>query len=99
MRTPKIHRYKENHILTDLTPKKAAVYGQCIVADYNAVHKDKCAAEFARLKDCYLVGLPIFFPICHLPSSTSRMCVCVWPLLTHPALRKTESLQEDPVMA
>ena len=52
------------------------MYGQCIVADYNAVHKDKCAAEFARLKDCYLVGLPIF-PICHLPSSTSRMCVCL----------------------
>lgn len=27
----------------------------CVVADYNAVHKDKCAAEFMKLKDCYLV--------------------------------------------
>ncbi|KIH91455.1 hypothetical protein SPBR_02086 [Sporothrix brasiliensis 5110] len=33
---------------------EAAVYGKCIVADYNAVHKDKCAAEFMKLKDCYL---------------------------------------------
>lgn len=31
------------------------VYGRCIVADYNSVHKDKCAAEFMKLKDCYLV--------------------------------------------
>lgn len=35
--------------------RQAAVYGKCIVADYNAVHKDKCAAEFMKLKDCYLV--------------------------------------------
>lgn len=34
---------------------QASVYGKCIVADYNAVHKDKCAAEFMKLKDCYLV--------------------------------------------
>lgn len=33
---------------------EAAVYGQCIVADYNSVHKDKCKNEFMRLKDCYL---------------------------------------------
>ncbi|ROV95091.1 hypothetical protein VSDG_05839 [Cytospora chrysosperma] len=33
---------------------EAAVYGKCIVADYNSVHKDKCAAEFIKLKDCYL---------------------------------------------
>ncbi|KAI0403028.1 hypothetical protein F4802DRAFT_599539 [Xylaria palmicola] len=33
---------------------EAAVYGKCIVADYNSVHKDKCAQEFMRLKDCYL---------------------------------------------
>ncbi|KAI1256707.1 hypothetical protein MGN70_001832 [Eutypa lata] len=33
---------------------EAAVYGKCIVADYNSVHKDKCAAEFMKLKDCYL---------------------------------------------
>ncbi|KAH7146566.1 hypothetical protein EDB81DRAFT_497346 [Dactylonectria macrodidyma] len=32
----------------------AAVYGKCIVADYNAVHKDKCVNEFMKLKDCYL---------------------------------------------
>jgi hypothetical protein len=34
---------------------KAALYGKCIVADYNSVHKDKCANEFMKLKDCYLV--------------------------------------------
>ncbi|CVL05895.1 uncharacterized protein FMAN_10476 [Fusarium mangiferae] len=38
---------------------EATAYGQCIVADYNAVHKDKCAKEFMRLKDCYLVCPPI----------------------------------------
>ena len=38
---------------------QAAVYGKCIVADYNSVHKDKCLAEFLRLKDCYLVRLSI----------------------------------------
>lgn len=32
------------------------MYGKCIVADYNSVHKDKCAKEFLKLKDCYLVG-------------------------------------------
>ncbi|KAK7921009.1 hypothetical protein PG985_009031 [Apiospora marii] len=37
---------------------EAAVYGKCIVADYNSVHKDKCVAEFMKLKDCYLVSLP-----------------------------------------
>lgn len=31
------------------------MYGRCIVADYNSVHKDKCATEFMKLKDCYLV--------------------------------------------
>ncbi|KAK0723228.1 hypothetical protein B0T26DRAFT_750520 [Lasiosphaeria miniovina] len=35
---------------------EAAVYGKCVVADYNAVHKDKCAKEFMRLKDCYLAA-------------------------------------------
>ncbi|KAI1262364.1 hypothetical protein F5Y18DRAFT_156794 [Xylariaceae sp. FL1019] len=34
---------------------EASIYGKCIVADYNSVHKDKCAAEFMKLKDCYLV--------------------------------------------
>ncbi|KAK8130096.1 hypothetical protein PG999_002476, partial [Apiospora kogelbergensis] len=33
---------------------EAAVYGKCIVADFNSIHKDKCAAEFMKLKDCYL---------------------------------------------
>ncbi|KAI0009331.1 hypothetical protein F4779DRAFT_583028 [Xylariaceae sp. FL0662B] len=33
---------------------EAAVYGKCIVADYNSVHKDKCVNEFLKLKDCYL---------------------------------------------
>ncbi|KAH7320313.1 hypothetical protein B0I35DRAFT_478571 [Stachybotrys elegans] len=35
---------------------EAAVYGRCIVADYNSVHKDKCVKEFMRLKDCYLLA-------------------------------------------
>ncbi|KAK4156371.1 hypothetical protein C8A00DRAFT_12708 [Chaetomidium leptoderma] len=34
----------------------AAVYGKCIVADYNSVHKDKCAKEFMKLKNCYLAA-------------------------------------------
>ncbi|KAI2468423.1 hypothetical protein F4781DRAFT_398247 [Annulohypoxylon bovei var. microspora] len=33
---------------------EAGVYGKCIVADYNSVHKDKCVNEFLRLKDCFL---------------------------------------------
>jgi len=33
---------------------EASVYGKCIVADYNSVHKDKCLTEFQRLKDCYM---------------------------------------------
>lgn len=38
-----------------LTKYQSAIYGKCIVADYNSVYKDKCAAEFMKLKDCYLV--------------------------------------------
>ncbi|RAK73640.1 uncharacterized protein BO72DRAFT_436890 [Aspergillus fijiensis CBS 313.89] len=34
---------------------EAAAYGKCVVADYNAVHKDMCAREFMKLKDCFLV--------------------------------------------
>lgn len=34
---------------------QSSAYGKCIVADYNAVHKDKCLAEFLRLKNCYIV--------------------------------------------
>ncbi|KAH8601375.1 hypothetical protein B0O99DRAFT_563395 [Bisporella sp. PMI_857] len=33
-----------------------SVYGQCIMADYNAVYKDKCLTEFLRLKNCYLAA-------------------------------------------
>ncbi|KAK3683864.1 hypothetical protein B0T22DRAFT_469047 [Podospora appendiculata] len=35
---------------------QAAIYGKCIVVDYNSVHKDKCAKEFMKLKDCYLAA-------------------------------------------
>jgi len=34
--------------------KEGSVYGKCIFADYNNVYKDKCAAEFLKLKECYL---------------------------------------------
>ncbi|KAK0670945.1 hypothetical protein QBC41DRAFT_185974, partial [Cercophora samala] len=34
---------------------EATVYGQCVVADYNSVHKNQCAKEFMALKNCYLV--------------------------------------------
>jgi len=33
---------------------EASVYGKCIVADFNHVHRDKCLKEFLRLKDCFL---------------------------------------------
>ncbi|KKA27480.1 hypothetical protein TD95_001964 [Thielaviopsis punctulata] len=36
---------------------QATAYGKCIVVDYNSVHRDKCVAEFLKLKDCYLVRL------------------------------------------
>jgi NADH dehydrogenase [ubiquinone] 1 alpha subcomplex assembly factor 8 len=38
-----------------LTSSQASVYGKCIVADFNYVHKDKCLKEFLRLKQCFLV--------------------------------------------
>jgi hypothetical protein len=41
-----------------LTGNQSVVYGRCIVADYNSVYKDKCAVEFMKLKDCYLVIVP-----------------------------------------
>ncbi|KAM3512802.1 hypothetical protein MY11210_003587 [Beauveria gryllotalpidicola] len=43
-----------NHSPTPLTMLQAAAYGKCIVADYTAVEKDKCAREFMRLKNCYM---------------------------------------------
>ncbi|KAK4662537.1 hypothetical protein QC763_604315 [Podospora pseudopauciseta] len=35
---------------------EATVYGQCVVADYNSVHKNQCAREFMALKNCYLAA-------------------------------------------
>ncbi|OQD78289.1 hypothetical protein PENDEC_c001G05368 [Penicillium decumbens] len=35
---------------------EAAAYGKCVVSDYNSVHKDMCAKEFMRLKDCFLAA-------------------------------------------
>ncbi|KAJ5770953.1 uncharacterized protein N7511_003004 [Penicillium nucicola] len=35
---------------------EVAAYGKCVVTDYNSVHKDMCAKEFLRLKNCYLVS-------------------------------------------
>ncbi|KAJ5224894.1 uncharacterized protein N7469_008397, partial [Penicillium citrinum] len=35
---------------------QAAAYGKCVVADYNSVHKDMCAKEFMKLKDCVMVS-------------------------------------------
>ncbi|OCK90862.1 uncharacterized protein K441DRAFT_232683 [Cenococcum geophilum 1.58] len=35
--------------------KEGALYGKCIVADYNNVYKDKCLPEFLKLKNCYLL--------------------------------------------
>jgi hypothetical protein len=42
-------------LVCKLISPQAATYGKCIVADYNAVHKDMCAKEFTKLKDCFLV--------------------------------------------
>jgi hypothetical protein len=36
---------------------QSSVYGKCIFADYNNVHKNMCATEFMKLKECYLVRL------------------------------------------
>jgi hypothetical protein len=43
---------------------QAAVYGQCVFAEYNSVHKDMCAKEFMKLKDCYLVWTDYSDPGC-----------------------------------
>lgn len=57
-------------IVSLLSFTQASTYGKCIVADYNAVYKDKCLTEFLRLKDCYLVscsvavGLPKCADLC-----------------------------------
>lgn len=36
---------------------QGAAYGKCIVAEYQNVHKDMCAKEFMKLKNCYLVSV------------------------------------------
>ncbi|KAJ5578357.1 uncharacterized protein N7459_007321 [Penicillium hispanicum] len=41
---------------TALCSAEATAYGKCVVADYNSVHKDMCAKEFMRLKDCFLAA-------------------------------------------
>ncbi|KAF7558375.1 hypothetical protein G7046_g5781 [Stylonectria norvegica] len=55
---------------------EASSYGKCVVADYNAIHQDKCVKEFMRLKNCYLVRsrhlllfllLPLFLFLLRLP--------------------------------
>ncbi len=53
-----------------LTKAQAAVYGKCVVADYNSVHKDKCAKEFMKLKDCYLVCIVLPLSLFHEVRST-----------------------------
>ncbi|KAJ5744831.1 hypothetical protein N7533_009701 [Penicillium manginii] len=35
---------------------QAAAYGKCVVTDYTSVHKDMCAKEFMKLKDCVLAA-------------------------------------------
>ena len=43
-------------IITNIANRsQGAVYGKCIVANYQNAHKDMCAKEFMVLKDCYLV--------------------------------------------
>lgn len=39
------------------TSYKSIEYGNCIVADYNNVRKDKCVKEFLKLQECYTVRL------------------------------------------
>lgn len=50
------------------------MYGRCIVADYNSVHKDKCAAEFMKLKDCYLVIVSLPLTSCTHSRVTKLTC-------------------------
>jgi len=35
---------------------QSSTYGKCVLANYQSTHKDMCATEFLRLKDCYLVS-------------------------------------------
>ncbi|CBY00626.1 hypothetical protein IAQ61_011538 [Plenodomus lingam] len=47
-------KWLETHWNTEFNTRQGSLYGKCIFADYNNVYKDKCAAEFKMLKDCYL---------------------------------------------
>ena len=51
-RTRPLHRFAE---AAGRCAPEGRVYGQCIMADYNNVYKDKCLTEFMKLKECYLV--------------------------------------------
>lgn len=57
------------------------------MADYNSVHKDKCAAEFMKLKDCYLVGLQCY-PVVDISPPHFHTC-------SH---FKIEGFEEDPTI-
>lgn len=52
-------KYKSSQSKPTDIGQQASVYGKCIAKDYNAVYKDKCLAEFLKLKDCYLVNSSI----------------------------------------
>lgn len=54
------------------------MYGKCIVADYNSVHKDKCSKEFLKFKDCYLVSTS------HIVTTLGRFSVGLALLITPP---------------
>jgi len=41
----------------DVVVAQASAYGKCVFRDYNNVFKDKCLAEFLRLKECVVVGV------------------------------------------
>ncbi|WPH00027.1 Hypothetical protein R9X50_00285000 [Acrodontium crateriforme] len=53
-RTRPIEKFAE--AIAKCSPE-GAVYGKCISANYQNVHKDMCAKEFMLLKDCYLASL------------------------------------------
>ncbi|KAF2458762.1 hypothetical protein BDY21DRAFT_370934 [Lineolata rhizophorae] len=38
-------------------PHESAAYGKCVLADYNNMSKDKCLAEFLRLKECFTAAM------------------------------------------
>lgn len=50
------------------------MYGKCVVADYNSVHKDKCLTEFLRLKECYVVSLFFVFLFIYIDTLSAFLC-------------------------